>query len=267
MIDYLSVFESTQVYKLALPAVAIFCAAFFRWRAGSSHLLLDKLLRLVFGKTSIHDPELNKMIEETHDLEQVRIRYGIQVMNTPALKRLMEWCKTFSVSFHELGRIRDYVKPETSQILAPPPKSELLASAIVFMVSLILFSSLLVVAAVPAAIITSKASGRNYLMAQDHAERFSLSAKKFTADSCAMTAAQTEDDRELCSFVSDPRYREVIGPMIRQQRQFGLLMLIVTFPGVWYFGGIFFAARRAIELSKRINSSLPERQGLAVENR
>lgn len=252
MLDNLSLLQGLPFYKLAFPAALALSVLFMRMRAGSSYLLLDRLLRLVFGKIEIYDSELRKQVEETHDLEQIRIRVGLRVTNMASLKRLLAWTKSNGVGLHELGAVRSYVRPDTPGIIVRPLKLELWAGGAIVLGGLVMGAMLFYLAVVPVALTTSNATGRAYLMAQDHGERFSLFSTQFTVNSCATGLAKSEPDQEICGFLADPHYKEFVTGTIREQRKIALILLLITSPMTWLFGGLFFEIRRAMALSDRI---------------
>lgn len=73
------------------------------WRTRSTHVVITRIWRLIYGKTVLDDQEISKFIENRNRLVTFRFFSGIPVRTLAQGKRLIQWS---AVNDEEIGDIR-----------------------------------------------------------------------------------------------------------------------------------------------------------------
>lgn len=95
--------------KLGLPlpvVIALTIAGMLGWvcwRTRSTHVLISRIWRLIYGKTAMADREIGKFIENRNRLVTFRFFSGLPVRTLPQAKRLIQWS---TVNNEEIADIR-----------------------------------------------------------------------------------------------------------------------------------------------------------------
>jgi|SRR5579859_859034 len=273
MLEQIQLLANSPLKYLIPPAGLVAAFLVLWWRAGSNHIIADRLWTVVSGKMAPHHPKLKKLIEETHDLEQFRFRYRLRVLNTRAMERLIDWMNDNSVGVLEIQRCRDFVDYETKEILSIPSKALKYfvggLGSLVGFVFIIFFS----LAAGTTALATNKQTGHTFQLGKDFAERFSiLDFEHVTRADCKALAdgdansKKSENAAEICLFMNDPRYDEYVKNSLHDQRIIGATLGSSLSPllGILFFQ--FRAIQNATRLYKRVNAAslAPEKRGKLV---
>jgi hypothetical protein len=118
-----SSFISSPIFTaLTGPTLIIFMIVLFWYRTGTIHSLLERLWRLAAGKIEVGDPQLNKFIKETRDLERFRFIYGLKVGNPEDLHKLLAWLKKHSIDIDLAQRAKKWIDIKTAEIIVSPSK-------------------------------------------------------------------------------------------------------------------------------------------------
>lgn len=121
--DSLSTFVQSPLFsRLSIVSTSVALVAFFWWRAGSIHSILERLWLLIAGKTEVHTPDLKVIFQENRDLERFRFLYRLKVETMTEVRRLILWMSEHGVGMFRLQKMRSWIDVSTSEILVQPPK-------------------------------------------------------------------------------------------------------------------------------------------------
>ncbi|MCF2135223.1 hypothetical protein IHE27_03375 [Mycetohabitans endofungorum] len=94
--------QSPALSPLSIIFGGLIMVGLFWWRAGSIHIVLDRLWRLVAGKADVHDPVLKALLLESRDIEKFKYTYRLKVETMAAIHRLDKWRRTHEISMSRL---------------------------------------------------------------------------------------------------------------------------------------------------------------------
>lgn len=115
-----TLFQSTIFRLLATLVIGACLIAFFWWRAGSIHTLLERIWHLIAGKSEVHDPVLKEFIQENRELERFRFIYGLKVSSMADVHRLSAWMKAHAITLDQVRQIKRWFQPTEGYVIAPP---------------------------------------------------------------------------------------------------------------------------------------------------
>lgn len=131
--------QSPLFSKFATPAGGILLILCFWWRAGSIHSILDRIWRLIAGRTDVEDPALKSFFQRNRELEKFRFVYRLNAQSVEQVKNLDRWLQEKSVDISQLQRVRRWVDLGESELVSMPPKSYLWTKSIILVFSMFLF--------------------------------------------------------------------------------------------------------------------------------
>lgn len=121
--ESLSSFVQSPLFSRASIALAGLCAlAFFWWRAGSIHSVLDRIWRLIAGKADVHDPVLKALLQESRDIEKFQFIYRLKVETMNEMRELIAWMATHRVGMSKLQTMRKWIDTTSKEMIRQPPK-------------------------------------------------------------------------------------------------------------------------------------------------
>lgn len=122
--ESLSTIAQNPLFSHAFVLIGVLVAAcYFWWRAGSIYSMLDRLWRLVAGKTDVHDPVLKSLLQESRDIEKFIFTYRLKVRTVADIHRLQTWLKTHEIGISQLQKIRRWVDFKVAELVSPPPRN------------------------------------------------------------------------------------------------------------------------------------------------
>lgn len=121
--ESLSSFVQSPLFSRASIALAgLLALAFFWWRAGSIHSVLDRLWRLLAGKADVHDPALKALLQESRDIEKFQFVYRLKVETMDEMRNLIAWMAAHRVGMPRLQTMRKWIDTTSEEMIRQPPK-------------------------------------------------------------------------------------------------------------------------------------------------
>jgi hypothetical protein len=151
--------QSAPFKSIFLVIIIISIIVFWRVRSGSSFVLVERLWRLIAGKTEVSDKKLDEFIQDTRNLERFRILYGLRVETKDEMHRLIDWIKNTPIDVREVQKAGQWINANTLGFIQSPPANYLKNRGWMVMASgviLILLSGLLLS---QSALLVTKRSG------------------------------------------------------------------------------------------------------------
>lgn len=114
--------QSPPFSRASIALVGLLTLAFFWWRAGSIHSVLDRLWRLIAGKADVHDPVLKALLQESRDIEKFQFIYRLKVETMDEMRNLIAWMATHRVGMSKLQTMRKWIDATSEEMIQQPPK-------------------------------------------------------------------------------------------------------------------------------------------------
>ncbi|MCG1017232.1 MULTISPECIES: DUF6216 family protein [Burkholderiaceae] len=114
--------QSPALSPLSIIFGGLIMVGLFWWRAGSIHIVLDRLWRLVAGKADVHDPVLKALLLESRDIEKFKYTYRLKVETMAAIHRLDKWRRTHEISMSRLQKMRFWIDTTSHEMVRQPPR-------------------------------------------------------------------------------------------------------------------------------------------------
>lgn len=125
--DSISLFAQSPLFSpLAAVLAGVALIGIFWWRAGTIHCVLDRLWRLMAGKTEIQDPALKEFDKRNRDLERFRFVYRLNIATLDDANRLIRWLEEHGLNIAMLQKIRRWVDVNSTDVVLEPPNSYIL---------------------------------------------------------------------------------------------------------------------------------------------
>jgi hypothetical protein len=113
--------QSPLFSKLSIVIAGLILVGLFWWRAGSIHIILDRIWRLIAGKTEVHDSVLKSLLVESRDVEKFVFFYRLKVETMEEIHKLATWMRKHSIGIARLQKMRPWVDVNSPQIVLQPP--------------------------------------------------------------------------------------------------------------------------------------------------
>lgn len=114
--------QSPLLSRASIALAGLLALAFFWWRAGSIHSVLDRIWRLIAGKADVHDPVLKALLQESRDIEKFQFIYRLKVETMNEMRELIAWMATHRVGMSKLQTMRKWIDTTSKEIIRQPPK-------------------------------------------------------------------------------------------------------------------------------------------------
>lgn len=114
--------QSPLFSRASIALAGLLALAFFWWRAGSIHSVLDRLWRLIAGKADVHDPALKALLQESRDIEKFQFVYRLKVETMDEMRNLIAWMAAHRVSMPKLQTMRKWIDITSAEVIRQPPK-------------------------------------------------------------------------------------------------------------------------------------------------
>ncbi|MBB3010242.1 DUF6216 family protein [Cupriavidus alkaliphilus] len=122
MDSFSSFVQSPLFSRLSVASLSVGLVAFFWWRAGSIHSILERLWLLIAGKTEVHNTDLKAIFQENRDLERFRFLYRLKVETMKDVKKLVSWMGENGIGMFRLQKMSAWIDVRTPEILVQPPR-------------------------------------------------------------------------------------------------------------------------------------------------
>jgi hypothetical protein len=153
--------QSPILSRLSLAMIVIPTMGGFFWlRAGSIQSILERIWRLMAGKTDVCDKTLNSFIQKNRDLERFRFLYRIKVETFVDMQKLIAWVNDNNISMIRLQKMRSWIDAKDEKIVLAPPKNYSRDKKIVTSLALIVFFCASLLGSSPVAYFKMKVSGK-----------------------------------------------------------------------------------------------------------
>lgn len=122
MDTFSSFVQSPLFSRLSVASLSVGLVAFFWWRAGSIHSILERLWLLIAGQAEVHNTDLRAIFQETRDLERFRFLYRLKVETVKDVKKLTSWMNANEIGMFRLQRMNAWIDVKAPGILVRPPQ-------------------------------------------------------------------------------------------------------------------------------------------------
>lgn len=122
MDSFSSFVQSPLFSRLTVASLSVGLVAFFWWRAGSIHSILERLWFLIAGKTEVHNTDLKAIFQENRDLERFRFLYRLKVETMHDVRKLVLWMSENGIGMFRLQKMSAWIDVRTPEILVQPPR-------------------------------------------------------------------------------------------------------------------------------------------------
>lgn len=239
------------------PLLLVIGILFFWWRSGSIYSLLERIWRLVAGKTEVSDEKLKKFILETRDVEKFRFMYGLKVERMAELHKLLEWLNVNSIGISKAQMAKRWINAK-SRVLIPVPKYYLFNRALGLALCGVVLMTLVISVTSSEALLQMKGS-RTWFLAdaasikgfyEDWVIEPAQCPKEIVSENVGgLTNAEVH---LLCDAFKDGTLKQLVSDTVRQQRILGLMYGLLVLIGAAIWLRQIFSATAAIEISKEL---------------
>lgn len=133
----------SPIFAKTAPLLAVLLmVAFFWWRAGSIHSVLDRFWLLIVGRTEIKDPTLQSFFQKSIELEKFRFVYKLNVKSAEDVKKLDYWMEQHNVGLSQVQEIRKWIRIDQADVIMAPPRIEIVWRGITIFLCMIFFYSI-----------------------------------------------------------------------------------------------------------------------------
>lgn len=252
-----SLLRSPPLIAFAGPLLLGIAIVFFWWRSGSIYSLLERVWRLVAGKTEVSDETLKKFILETRDVEKFRFIYGLKVERMTELHKLLEWLNANSIGISKAQMAKRWINTKTRELI-PVPKYYLHIRALGLALCGVVLIPLEMSVTSSEALLQMKGSKTWFLadttsikgFYEDWVIESAQCSKEIVFNSVGgLTNAEVHF---LCDAFKDGTLKQSVSATVRQQRILGLMYgLLVLIGGAIWLRQLF-AAAAAKEIGKEL---------------
>lgn len=123
IMDFVSALPAEALIKLLAPIGLTILAVLFWWRAGSTHSIMERLWNITAGNTTVKDPDLAELIEQTREVEKFRFIFRINIDRTEDLRRFLAWRKLNRVSIRTIQSLRRWFNVTEKGFITRPSYS------------------------------------------------------------------------------------------------------------------------------------------------
>lgn len=241
------------------------------WRTRSTHVLMTRIWRLVFGKSATADQEVAKFIETRNRLVTFRFFAGVPVRTLAQAKRLIRWSTIHDEEIADIRACGDLFDREACRLVddrIPGHMMQFLQWLITWaLASAVIFAS--------AGFLTERAA----LQFKESKKWFFLSELAATplsgdgvvsvkscdtphAKSTVTSSFSAEEIAIICKVLADPEHPTIVKQYVTQQR-----FLCAPFAVIFAYGALvsffsfrqgYFASRMKKRLSAKENKPLPK---------
>lgn len=121
--ESLSSFIQSPLFSKFFAVIgAALSIAIFWWRAGSVHALLERLWRLVAGRTEAHDVVVKTILQESRDVERFNFTYRMKLGSIAAIHKLDKWRRAHDIGMSQLQQVRRWIDTDSTEMLRQPPR-------------------------------------------------------------------------------------------------------------------------------------------------
>ncbi|NOV25988.1 hypothetical protein E5S69_21015 [Cupriavidus necator] len=262
-----TVVQSPFLAAIASPIVVMALAAFFWWRAGSIHSMLERLWRLVAGKAEVEDPALKKLMQETRDLERFRFVYGLRIESMSDLQCLMSWMKRHDISIVKLQKAKPWIDIASAELVRKPTSRYVIGCFASIVICCVLITVALHLFTATDVLLKMRES-EVWFRTDGYSVRTIWGTRLATLNSCTeniealakSTGFSSDEASVLCTSFGEKSLHKLVQQEVRNQQ--------------WLFGGLatlFFvllglrflklrAAAEAVEIRKKMDKKLEIRQ-------
>lgn len=232
--DTLSALVQSPVFSgLSAASLLVAGIVFYWWRAGSVHIVLDRLWRLIGGGHDVHDPVLRSMLLESRDVEKFRFSYRLNVETMAEIHHLATWLQTHRVGIKKLQKLRRWVDVGSPEVIREPHKRTSLFLYAAFGISIL------------ACLIITKVAGSDnaYLRMRESEVWFKTDAMtveaifggwSFDSKKCQargpdleiLTGFTTTESDVVCNALRDGSLRKFVSETRKKQKYIGLTCML-----------------------------------------
>lgn len=258
-----TVVQSPFLAAIASPILVIALAAFFWWRAGSIHSMLERLWRLVAGKAEVEDPALRKLMQETRDLEKFRFVYGLRIESMSELQCLMSWMKRHDISIAKLQTAKPWISIESAELVKKPTTRYVIGCVVSIIICYVLIVGALHLFASNEVLLKMRES-EVWFRTDGEAVRTIWGNRLATLSSCSgnietlakSSGFSSDEASALCTGFEDKSLHKLVHREVRKQQWLfgGLATVFVALLGLRFLK--LRAAAAAAEIRKKIDKKL-----------
>lgn len=245
-----------------IPLVIALLLAWVCWRTRSTHVVMSRIWRFVFGKTTQQDRELGKFIETRNRLVMFRFFSGMPKVRTLAqAKRIIHWSNLHDEELAEIKACGDLFDFENCRLKVDRIPGKKFQGLKVLCALILLIAVAFTVAGLltESALLQFNVSKKWFLLTKDTAKPL-WEEGVLTQKACAETKqkdsspkAFSDDERVvICKAFDESDTAAFIERTVRQQRYLLSLMLLYLAYFAWMPWASFRKGLFATELQDRI---------------
>lgn len=251
--------QSPLFSRLFIVIASLAMVAFFWWRAGSIHSVLERLWRLVAGKADAHDPALKTMLITSRDLEKFQFIYRLKVETLAEVRKLAEWMDEHGVGMSRLQKMRPWVNVRSPEIVVQPPKYFRRAKFAIAAIAFLVMIGVSQFAASPNAYLQMRASKTWFktdaTSVKAPLEGWSFNAADCTADKSKITRTTGFLDTEtdvICKALEEESLKPLVKQGVEFQAWTGIAVILLALAVIFFNLLAMIAAQEALDLRKRL---------------
>jgi hypothetical protein len=243
-----------------------FIFAFAAYRAGSFHVVINRLWRFINGPSGVVDEKIRLFLESQSDLMQFRFISGIRVGTIDGARNLIDFANKHGILIDEIYTAGRHFDPNklTVKYGGLPSKTYQSIKLICAILIALTASPAPVLIASPVAWLSFKDSGTDFGLTSTYAKKmWSLSSKKITVGAC--DSDKNVNDYEfsekefkiICEALKDPDSKNLVTSTLKSQRA---SLAVIFALGVWSLWMIGRSARRG-RVAIKIGAVLSKEHG------
>lgn len=262
--DQLSNLVESPILKLSVPLGllgGIALILFVWWRAGSIHVVLERIWKLIAGKTEVHDAAAKSMLQDFYDLERVRYALRLRIDSITELHKLKKWQKDHSVGPYTLMRVRPWLDLSLPNPLRKPPAIRFWVAILwILLPAGILFAANQLTQSHFALLKTH--GSKNWFLSDASVTKSVLADWSFTVSDC--TADQTnitseagfqpDETAAICNAMRNDSLKPIVQQAIGFQKWLGVIISLVAVSMIIAAATAIRAADAATRLCRRLES-------------
>jgi hypothetical protein len=227
--------DMSQVVGSAIPLLAQYILApativllvfllFIYWRSGSSHAVLLKTWLTVFGQAPANSKVIQQFAADELDLTQFKFLTGLRVATIREAERLSIWARERDIHLRlirKCGKYFDLEKPGLRAIVYALGRRHQAWRFVFFLVFVALLAVLVQYVGYQRAVVTVRATGKDFTVDQQYATPLFRSEKLLFKDCTTASASEhfdTTSIKVLCELNRDPQFVKEAAIMVRQQQ-------------------------------------------------
>lgn len=240
--------------KLLVPLSVAAVLAFFWWRAGTTHSIMERLWRIVAGNSPISNQRLATFMEETRELERFRFVYGVSIESSAELNKFLAWRERHRIPIRKIQLIRSWFDAKAEDFIVQPTLSAIVLRFIIcFSFVVATFISLFIAVSDKALLKTN--TSKIWFMTDGSIVGRPLLGKPVALTQCSSLNSAPlvslgftkNEERIICEAAMEGSLKGEIEKTIKDQRQLGfaleMIFIFLFFCSGYHFGASVLAHR------------------------